>query len=71
MEQGTAKGNTQGELVSQLIEESYGTPAALAQQLELALEMLFYLEEDSFSKKEVQGVVSALRGVCGVLRMGE
>lgn len=54
--------------LAELIEESYGTPEALAQQLDLAVEMLFYLEEDVFTKREVQNVVASLRGVVGVLR---
>ncbi|MEL6483654.1 MAG: hypothetical protein AAFU57_01340 [Bacteroidota bacterium] len=54
--------------LNKLIEESYGTPEALAQQLDLAVEMLFYLEEDVFTKREVQNVVASLRGVVGVLR---
>jgi len=56
--------------LNELIEESYGTPEALAQQLDLAVEMLFYLEEDVFTKREVQNVVASLRGVVGVLRVG-
>ncbi|MEM6894544.1 MAG: hypothetical protein AAF554_12700 [Bacteroidota bacterium] len=54
--------------LAELIEESYGTPEALAQQLDLVVEMLFYLEEDVFTKREVQNVVASLRGVVGVLR---
>lgn len=54
--------------LNELIEESYGTPEVLAQQLDLAVEMLFYLEEDVFAKLEVQNVVASLRGVVGVLR---
>lgn len=54
--------------LNELIEESYGTPEVLAQQLDLAVEMLFYLEEDVFTKREVQNVVASLRGLVGVLR---
>ncbi len=45
------------------IEDWYGSPEELAKVLDLALEMLFYLEEDTFDRKEVQKVVAALRGI--------
>ena len=32
-----------------LIENTYGTPETLANWLDLAVEMLFYVEEDTFS----------------------
>lgn len=50
------------------VDDTYGSPESLAQVLDFAIEMLFYLEEDSFEKKEVRDVVAALRGVVGVLR---
>lgn len=51
-----------------LIEEGYGYPEALAQQLDLAVELLFYVEADTFSRREIQNVVAAIRGIVGVLR---
>jgi hypothetical protein len=54
--------------LSNFIEDAYGTPEALAQQLDLAVEMLFYVEEDTFSRRELQEVASALKGVVRVLR---
>ena len=54
--------------LNHLINDAYGTPEALAQQLDLTVEMLFYLEENAFTKKEVQNVVAALRDLVGVLR---
>ncbi|MCR9264439.1 MAG: hypothetical protein NXH86_09785 [Flavobacteriaceae bacterium] len=54
--------------LSDFIEDAYGTPEALAQQLDLAVEMLFYVEEDTFSRRELQEVASALKGVVRVLR---
>lgn len=51
-----------------LIQDVYGSKEALAQILDLAIEMLFYLEEDTFEKREVQQVVSALRGIAQELR---
>ncbi|WP_127024005.1 hypothetical protein [Flagellimonas beolgyonensis] len=52
----------------QWIEDWYGTPEELAKVLDLAVEMLFYLEEDTFDRKEVQQVVTALRGLVVGLR---
>lgn len=54
--------------LNHLVKDTYGTPEALAQQLDLTVEMLFYLEENAFTKKEVQNVVAALRDLVGVLR---
>ncbi|MEM9075629.1 MAG: hypothetical protein AAGC43_01265 [Bacteroidota bacterium] len=54
--------------LNDLIEDTYGTPEALAQQLDITVEMLFYLEDNAFTKREVQNVVAALRDVVGVLR---
>lgn len=56
------------EIVWQWIEDRYGTPEELAKVLDLALEMLFYLEEDTFDRKELQEVVAALRGIVVGLR---
>ena len=50
------------------ITDTYGTPEALAHYLDLAVEMLFYLEKDAFEQIEVQDVVTALRGIRRVLR---
>ncbi|UBZ13045.1 hypothetical protein LDL77_14285 [Flagellimonas marinaquae] len=54
----------------QLIFDAYGTPEALAEHLDLAMEMLFYVEEDTFSRDELQEVATAIRGVVRVLRAG-
>jgi len=56
------------EVVWQWMEDWYGSPDELAKVLDLALEMLFYLEEDTFDRKEVQKVVAALRGIVVGLR---
>ncbi|WP_350287962.1 hypothetical protein [uncultured Croceitalea sp.] len=61
----------QKEYLSDLIDESYGSPSRLAQHLDMGVEMLFYLEEDTFDKREVQSVVSALKGIILALRMRE
>ncbi|WP_067036728.1 hypothetical protein [Allomuricauda sp. CP2A] len=49
------------------ITDTYSTPEALAHYLDLAVEMLFYIEEDCFTKVELQDVVTALRGMRRVL----
>lgn len=54
--------------LSQIIEDQYGTPEVLANWLDLAVEMLFYVEEDTFSRRELQEVASALMSVMRVLQ---
>ncbi|WP_228234988.1 hypothetical protein [Allomuricauda sp. M10] len=56
------------EVLLNWIEDSYGTPEELAKVLDYGIEMLFYLEEDTFDRKEVQQVVAALRGLVKGLR---
>lgn len=56
------------EILLNWIEDTYGTPEELAKILDYGIEMLFYLEEGSFEKKEVQNVVAALRGIVVGLR---
>lgn len=58
----------QNKLLNDLIVDSYGSPEELAKILDLGVEMLFYLEEDTFERRDVQSVVSALRVVIGVMR---
>ena len=53
---------------SDLIEDTYGSSELLVRILDLGIEMLFYLEEDTFDRKEVQNVVSAIRGIINTLR---
>lgn len=57
--------------LSQLIAERYESPNELAQHLEMGIEMLFYLEENAFDKREVQNVAYALKGVSEALRQAE
>ena len=54
--------------LKELIEDQYGTPETLANWLDLAVEMLFYVEEDTFSRVELQEVATALRKLTVVLR---
>lgn len=58
----------QEEYINAFIEDRYGSKEGLAKILDLGIEMLFYLEEDTFEKREVQQVVSALRGISHMLR---
>ncbi|RDY61981.1 hypothetical protein DX873_00645 [Flagellimonas nanhaiensis] len=58
----------EAEVLKEWIEDAYGSPEELAQILELGIFMLFFLEEDTFSQREVQQVASALRDVVVGLR---
>lgn len=58
----------QAEHFMEWIQDTYGSPEAMAQVLDLGVEMLFYLEADTFDLKEIRVVVAALRGMVGVLR---
>ncbi|WP_231562617.1 hypothetical protein [Muricauda sp. MAR_2010_75] len=51
-----------------VVKDSYGSPEELAKILDLGVVMLFYLEEDTFSRREVQSVVEALKGIGEWLR---
>lgn len=57
--------------LSEMIKEAYGSREQLAEVLNLGMEMLFYLEEDTFERKDVQHVASAMRFVRDVLRQTE
>ena len=59
------------EYLWELIIDRYGSPLELAKYLDLAVEMLFYIEEDTFDRKEIQDVVSAIRGIIDALRKRE
>ncbi|MEM6892710.1 MAG: hypothetical protein AAF554_03400 [Bacteroidota bacterium] len=50
------------------IEDVYGSTEDLAKILDLGIEMLFYLEENTFARREVQEVVSALRTIISLMR---
>ncbi|WP_418500392.1 hypothetical protein [Flagellimonas sp.] len=57
------------EVLVNWIEDTYGSPEELAKVLDFGIEMLFYLEEGSFDRKEVQQVVAAMRGIVVGLRL--
>jgi len=48
--------------------DTYGSFEGLAQEIDKGLEMLFYLEDSTFTKEEVQTVSFALRGIVVALR---
>ncbi|WP_420400265.1 hypothetical protein [Flagellimonas sp.] len=62
---------TQKKQLSHFIKEGYGSPQEFAKVLDRNLEMLFYIEEEVFTPREVQSVVSALRGIVTILRLRE
>ncbi|HAI44708.1 MAG TPA: hypothetical protein DEF18_11100 [Muricauda sp.] len=51
-----------------LFEDAYASPLDLAKELELGIDMLFYLEEGVFLRREIQNVAAALRGISTVLK---
>jgi len=57
--------------LSKLIDNSYGSPESLAKHLDMGIEMLFYIEDDTFEKRDVQAVVSAIRGITKIIRNHE
>ena len=50
------------------VQDSYGSTQELANTLDFGVEMLFYLEENTFHRQDVQNVVTALRAVTTALR---
>ncbi len=61
------KDQSQSDFLEQ-VQDTYGSTLELANTLDFGVEMLFYLEENSFHKKDVQNVVTALRAVIIALR---
>ena len=49
------------------IKDCCGTPEVLGHYLDLAVEMLFYVEQGTFEQQELQDVVTMLRGLKGIL----
>ena len=50
------------------ITDTFGTTEVLVEYLDLAVEMLFYVEQGTFEQQELQDVVTVLRGIKRVLR---
>ncbi|MGB5819574.1 MAG: hypothetical protein WBG90_08820 [Saonia sp.] len=61
----------QTEYLSESITDTYGSPEELARHLDLGIEMLFYIEEDTFSRKDIQDVVFSIRIITNTLRKGK
>jgi len=57
--------------ISKSIIEAYGSREGLAEVLNLGIEMLFYLEEDTFEQGDIQKVASAIRTACEFLKQGD
>ena len=49
------------------IKDCCGTPEVLGHYLDLAVEMLFYVERGSFEQLELQDVVTVLMGIKRIL----
>lgn len=60
--------NTTVIVFSESFEDAYASPDELANVLDMGIEMLFYVEEGSFSKEDIRNVVTALRKVILELR---
>jgi len=45
------------------ITDTFGTTEVLAEYLDLAVEMLFYVEPHTFEQRELQDVVTVLRSI--------
>lgn len=63
--------NPKERYLSELIDDSYGSSEELAKYLDLGIEMLFYIEEDTFDRKDIQNVVSVMRGIIRALGQGK
>jgi len=47
--------------LNEWIVDTFGTTEVLVEYLDLAVEMLFYVEQDTFEQRELQDVVTVLR----------
>jgi len=63
--------DTKNSDLSESIIEAYGSREQLAEVLNLGIEMLFYLEEDTFEQRDVQHVASTIRLVRDMLRQDD
>lgn len=54
--------------LNEWITDTFGTTEVLVEYLDLAVEMLFYVEQDTFGQRELQDVVTVLRGLKRVLK---
>ncbi len=56
---------------SKLVSDTSFSPEEFAKCLDLGVEMLFYIEENTFDRKDIQNVVFALRRISDYLRKCE
>lgn len=56
------------ECLSELIDSSCISSEKLAECLDKGIEMLFFIEEDTFDRKDIQNVVFAIRRITLALR---
>lgn len=52
-----------------VIEEGFGTPEEMAKQLDKVIEMIFYVDEESFDKKDMQNAMSVIKSINDSLRV--
>jgi len=57
--------------LNKMIQETYGSREQLSEVLSFGIEMLFYLEEDTFEQRDVQNVASAMSFVRDYLRQSD
>ena len=53
---------------SKLVDDCFLSPEEFAECLDKGVEMLFFIEEDTFDRKDVQSVVSAIKGIANALK---
>ncbi|MEP1489322.1 MAG: hypothetical protein ABJK28_12945 [Algibacter sp.] len=53
---------------SKLINDCSLSPEGFAKYLDMGVEMLFYIEEDTFDRKDIQNVVFAIKRIIDNLR---
>ena len=59
------------EYLSELIDSNYISSEELVEYLDKGIEMLFFIEEDTFDRKDIQNVVFAIKRVINSLRKGK
>lgn len=58
----------QQEKLVQFLDQNYSSTDELAEHLDQAIEMFFYLEEGIFNREDVQSVVFAIKRLRDVMR---
>jgi glutathione S-transferase len=57
--------------INDVIEDAYGSKAGLAQILESGLELLLFIESDTFQQRDIQNVATAIRIASEFLRQND